>query len=110
VHWLYTQKLPEKYSAWLRALPSEEYQGHKAFEMSMIRVRVFANRFMVDGLSQVMECVLIRYLFDTHACYEVVAYAYNHLPKGNQTLTKMIHSHCSSILRSCLCLSLSYNE
>jgi hypothetical protein len=60
----------------------------------MLRVRVFADRFMVDGLSQVMECVLIRYLVDEQACYEVVAYAYKHLPKGNIILTTMVHSHC----------------
>lgn len=60
----------------------------------MIRVRVFADWFMVDGLSQIMECVLIRYLANAPAYYEVVAYAYKHLPEDNKILTAMVHSHC----------------
>jgi hypothetical protein len=60
----------------------------------MIRVRAFADRFMVPGLSQIMECILSQYLAVQYVYYEVVAYAYDHLPVGSMILKAMIHSHC----------------
>jgi hypothetical protein len=60
----------------------------------MIRVRTFADRFMIHGLSQIMECMLSQYLTTSYAFYEVVAYAYDHLPADSMILKAMIHSHC----------------
>lgn len=60
----------------------------------MIRLRVFADRFIVSSLSQIMECILSQYLTTEYAFYEVVAYAYDHLPADSMILKAMIHSHC----------------
>lgn len=60
----------------------------------MLSVRVFADRFAVTRLGQVMECVLCQHFLGTDASYEVVAYAYEHLPADSMILKAMVYSHC----------------
>ena len=41
-----------------------------------------------------MECVLCQYFLGVDAFYEVITYAYEHLPANSMILKAMIHSHC----------------
>lgn len=95
VHWLYTQKLPNNFSAWTRNFTPQPRMEYKALQTAMLRARVFADRFIVPSFGEIVECAILAYFVNVScAYYEVVIYAYKHLPADNLILKAMIDSHC----------------
>jgi hypothetical protein len=95
VHWLYTTKLPRKYSDWFPELEGWDDVGHLGFQWAMLKVRVFADRFLIPAFGQIVECTFIGYVVnETCPYYEVVTYAYEYLHPESPILRAMVDSHC----------------
>lgn len=95
VHWLYTQRLPAKYSDWIENFTSHMKLKLKTFQMSMLKARKFADQFLVTAFGNVVECALvIHFVEEDFAFYDVVTYAYEHLRYGSPILTAIVHAHC----------------
>jgi hypothetical protein len=93
IHWLCTQRLPAKYSLWLKK--DEVKPGTKGVQMTMLDTWIFADRFLISELRRDCEHALIDN-FSNHSLpyYEVVISAYEHLPSTSPVLKAMIATHC----------------
>lgn len=95
VHWLYTTKLPRKYSDWFPEFEDWDCVGHLGFQWAMLKVRVFADRFLIPAFGRIVECTFIGYIVnETCPYYEVITYAYEHLHPESPILRAMVNSHC----------------
>ena len=94
VHWLYTNRLPLKCSDWIDCEYMNEV-GHLGFQWAMLKVRVFAHRFVIPDFGQMVECAFIGYIVnETCPYYEIITYAYEHLRPESPILRAMVVSHC----------------
>ncbi|KAJ8112978.1 hypothetical protein OPT61_g4787 [Boeremia exigua] len=110
VHWIYTQRRPERYTDWAGDHPSGVSKRLRAFEMGLafetglalemglVEACVFADRFVVPAFGRMVAHLFLHYLVtEAAAAVEVVAYAYEHLPEGHPVLEAMMDSYCSLI-------------
>ncbi len=92
--WLYTQRLPKKYSEWTTKSLSKLREIFLAFEMALVNACILADRFLVPGFGQLVQCLFVRYLIkDCDVYYETIVYAYDHLPADHPILEVMADSH-----------------
>lgn len=101
VDWLYTQKLPEQPDLWLRSaeLPRPEVlQPHDQVGMLMIKLHVFADRFLVHALCQAMSRVIIAHYYNNDINivphYEIIIYAFQNLPPQAKLLDFFVELQC----------------
>lgn len=93
ISWLYTQRLPAKYSAWLKK--DEPNPGTKAVQIAMLETWVFADRFLAPELCRDCEYALIdNVCHRSLPYYEVVISAFECLPSTSPVLKAMIAAHC----------------
>jgi hypothetical protein len=94
VSWLYTRKLPRKCTEWIEIQNLDDI-SHRGFERAMLRVRDFADHYLIPALGQIFECAFIGYMAnESRPCYETISYAYENLCLKCPILQAMVDSHC----------------
>ncbi|KAH6639639.1 hypothetical protein C7974DRAFT_410597 [Boeremia exigua] len=98
VEWLYTQKVPKKYSEWLKDTLTPDIWQRKAVQMAIVKACHFGDRFLVSEFGRIVERTFICYIVTSEddLYYEVIAYAYEHLSTKSLILKAMIDTHCAT--------------
>ncbi|KAF2649507.1 hypothetical protein K491DRAFT_783291 [Lophiostoma macrostomum CBS 122681] len=92
VHWLFTQQLPGPHvSDWL------QYTVHDPNNISMLKMKiyVFADRFLVDGLRLAIKRVIVgNSKRPYHPRLPTIVHAFNNLRSDDPMLDYLVEYHC----------------
>lgn len=100
IDWLYTKKLPWKTRDWVAPSPENDSGSHghgQQAERLMMKVYVFADRFLVPELGVAMFRYFANFCNNggNPPYYDAILYAFDNLPSTSPMLTLLVKLHCA---------------